>query len=148
MEAINSQRFKRFWAPLTERYLAHKEAMGWSSKIWEASELLKDSIDWWRVKTPVDGYAIGIKKGIYYTTETGKKLEVRKVAMWMEYGTGEQAEKGDGKPGFPGMPSRPLFRPLRIQIRKNIGRYYNLFINEFRDEIDEMLAEYLLTGEV
>jgi hypothetical protein len=39
-KAITSQRFKDSWEPLTEKYLAWKERMGYSKKIWEATKLL------------------------------------------------------------------------------------------------------------
>ena len=140
-KAITSQRFKDDWAPLTKRYLSWKKEMGFSKKIWECTELLKDSISYWRVD---NGFAIGIKRNAMYKTETGKTLEVRKVAQWMEYGTGDRAEGGKGTPGWPGMPPRPLFRPLRDNISKKIDVWFGKFIEEYADEIDTMLSMTIL----
>lgn len=140
VKAIDSQRFKRLWEDLTTRYLKHKKDMGWSTKIWEATGLLKNSITYWRVHRTPKAVAIGIKAGVLYPTETGKRLEVRKVAQWMEYGTGEQAEGGKGKNGFPGMPPRPLFRPMRDRMSKDISRYWRKFIHLYEQQIDDLLV--------
>ncbi len=141
VKAIDSQRFKRNWPPLSPKYLAFKEEMGWSLKIWERTSLLKDSITFWRVKTPVSGFAVGIKPGVTYTVgKNKKKLEVRKVAQWMEFGTGEKAEGGKGTRGWPGMPPRPLFRPLRERLSKDISRHFSRFVNDYGDEIDDLLV--------
>jgi len=138
--AIETQRFKRLWADLTPKYLKHKELMGWSTQIWEATGLLKNSIGFWRLHRAGVHYAVGIRSNAFYTTETGEKLSVRKVAQWMEYGTGEKAEDGKGKPGFPGMPARPLFRPMRDQMSKNIDFYFKKFLGDYHEEVDSVLA--------
>jgi hypothetical protein len=144
VRAIENQRFKRFWKSLTKRYLNFKKAMGWSTKIWEATELLKNSIGAWRVYRPINGFAVGIKQNVYYTTETGKRIRVLDVARWMEYGTGEQAEGGKGKAGWPGMPPRPLFRPMRDSMSKHIDRYWRVFVGENIEAIDSILAAFMV----
>lgn len=146
--AINDQRFINTWKPLSERYKQWKQAMGWSTNIWECTGLLKNSIGYWKITDPFKGWAVGIKKDVTYETETGKILSVRDVAMWMEYGTGEQAEGDKGKAGFPGMPPRPLFRPIQARLSRDVGKYYKKFLKDYDEEIDELMAKYLLGWEI
>ena len=141
------QRYKRLWKRLTKKYLKYKKAAGLSPQIWEATELLKESIGAWRVYAP-DAFVIGIKSTVYYPTEDGKKVRVLDVARWMEYGTGEQAEGGKGKKDFRGMPPRPLFRPLKDRLSKDLGRHYKSFIDIYHEEIDELLAATALGAEI
>jgi hypothetical protein len=145
-KAITSQRFIDQWAPLSERYLKYKKEMGYSTKIWECTSLLKHSIRSWPVGT--DAYAIGIDPKANYRTETGVDLNVRNVAMWMEFGTGERAEDGKGTPGWPGMPPRPLFRPLRDNMSRKINVWFSKFVDDYAEEIDTMLSMSLFGMEV
>lgn len=136
--AIDTQRYWDVWEPLNERYLEFKKAMGWSENTWERTSLLKESITWWSVGKK--GYAVGINKKAVYKLENGETLPVRLVAQWMEYGTGEQAERGNGKQGHKGMPPRPLFRPLRERLSRDIHRWYSKFIDEYAEDIDDILV--------
>lgn len=140
IDAIDNQRYKDGWDPLTPQWAAFKEDMGWSENIWEATGKLKDAIEFWKT---AKGWAIGINPHMYYPSKKNKskRVMVRDVALWMEYGTGEQAEKGDGRPGWPGMPPRPLFRPLRARVSKDIPRIWDDFLDKHGDDVDDLIAE-------
>lgn len=139
VRAIEEQRYGDVWTPLSPHYLLLKERMGWSDKIWEATGKLKASIDWWR-SPDKKGYVVGVSPKKYYRAANGDHILVRDVALWMEYGTGEQAEGGKGKTGWPGMPARPLFRPLRDYLSKHIDDFYRKFLYAYEDDIDDLLV--------
>jgi len=147
VRAIKEQRYKDTWEPLSEAYLKLKQRKGWSLNIWERTSLLVNSISFWSS----DGgrsYSVGIKPGIKYKEENNEELEVRSVAQWMEYGTGERAEEGKGKKGWPGMPPRPLFRPLREHISRHISDWFSKFVDVYAEEIDELLLMVVAGVEV
>lgn len=109
-KAIDKQRYRYRWKPLSFRYMYYKETYNLSLKIWEATGLLKNSI----VYRKRNGYyMVGIDP--YKKYKNG--VRVLDVAKCMEYGTSR-------------MPARPLFRPLFEYIRKNIRRYWDKFLKE------------------
>lgn len=136
--AIEDQRLAERWPALSEKYVEKKKEMGWSLKMWQRTGLLQKSIKAWKNDIP-EGYVVGIKQDVWYS-ENGKKIRVRDVARWMEYGTGERAEDGLGKRGWPGMPPRPLFRPIQVRLRKSITTHWRRFLDEYGDAVDELLA--------
>lgn len=109
VDAVNSQKYEGKWEPLTPEYKAWKVSQGLSSKIWEATSLLKDSISVWRSGS---AWVVGIEKNIRYP---GSNVPVYKVARWMEYGTSR-------------MPPRPLFRPVKDHIQRNMRSHWNDFL--------------------
>lgn len=138
-EAIKDQRYAHAWIPLSPQWLKLKEEMGWSENIWEATGHLLESISFWRTSK---GWVVGVDPKAKYRGKKfhGQTLSVRLVALWMEYGTGERAEGGKGTPGHPGMPPRPLFRPLRERMRRDMSRWWSIFLDEFGEEVDVLLA--------
>lgn len=131
VQAIDDQRYKSRWKPLTPGYKDWKKSKGWSTKIWEATGTLKFSIDYDNVS---DLILVGIDPYIKYDDGTS----VLQVARWMEYGTYK-------------MPERPLFRPILQYVRGNVKYFYNKFLKEGGDnnEIsyhkwsDRILQEYV-----
>lgn len=107
--AINSQRYKGQWEPLSKEYLEYKRRHGLSDKTWEATELLKNSISAYRSNNK---WVVGINPYIKYP---GTKTYVYKVARWMEYGTSN-------------MPARPLFRPVKKLITSRMRKYWHAFL--------------------
>jgi hypothetical protein len=144
-EAIDGQRYKDAWHPLSREWLDVKERMGWSWKIWEATGRLKEHIGMWYGSR---GWTIGVDPDAVYPHEywKDKRLRVKWVAQWMEYGTGERAEDGKGEPGWPGMPPRPLFRPLRERMSKDMPRFWEVFLEEHGEDVDELIAESLASA--
>jgi len=108
VRAVDNQRYAHDWEPLSVPYYEYKERNNLSLKIWEATSLLKDSIEVLRKR---DYFEVGVSKTQVYP---GTLVRVYRVARYMEYGTQD-------------MPARPLFRPLVRYIRKNIRRYWNKF---------------------
>lgn len=47
-------------------------------------------------------------------------------AAYVEFGTGEKAENGNGKPGFPGQKAQPFLRPILMDHKKEIQQLANL----------------------
>lgn len=131
VKAINDQRYKSKWKPLTPSYKDWKSKNGLSTKIWEATGKLKLSIDYDNVG---DVIFVGIDPYIRY--EDG--LQVLQVAKWMEYGTYK-------------MPERPLFRPILQYVKSNVKYFYNKFLKEgggsyevsYHKWSDRLLQEYV-----
>jgi hypothetical protein len=111
VKAINSQRYKGRWEPLSPEYLEWKKANNMSTKIWEATSLLKDSIGVWRSN---NRYVVGIKRNIKYPDSN---VPVYRVARWMEFGTSK-------------MPARPLFLPVKKLINSRLRTYWTEFLLE------------------
>lgn len=110
VEAIDSQKYKKSWAPLNPGYVAWKRKKGLSTNIWESTGYLKLNI----------GYNIHtkyIELGVNPSAKYKGGNSVLQVARWLEYGTKK-------------MPERPLFRPIIIYVRKNIKYFYQKFLKE------------------
>lgn len=111
VEAINSQRYRGTWEPLSPEYAEFKRKKGLSTKIWEATKYLKESIDVWRLR---DYYVVGVKRNVMYPNS---KTPVYKVVRWLEFGTSK-------------IPARPLFMPIKRSISSNIRTYWDKFLRE------------------
>lgn len=109
VDAINSQRYKSQWEPLTESYLEYKKANGLSTNIWEATSLLKESITFYKSG---NSYVVGVNRSLKYP---GSNVPVYKVIRWMEYGTSR-------------MPARPLFGPVKRRLEKNMRMLWEEFL--------------------
>ena len=74
------------WEKLTARTVANKKG---NSLIYLDKRIYINSISFWQ-----EGYSvnIGIKKGIIHP-HSKKKVEVWKIASWMEYGTSKMKER-------------------------------------------------------
>jgi len=111
-EAIDNQSYiynkYQNWEPLSIAYYEHKRKNNLSLKIWEATSLLKESITYWRSD---NNWVVGVPRNIYYQ-KTGVKVHT--VVRWMEYGNER-------------MPARPLFRPVRDRLSKDIRMYWERF---------------------
>jgi len=97
------------WEPLTEGYKKYKEKVGLSPNIWEATSLLVDSITYYKHD---NYYVIGIPPNIKYPNSN---VHVLYVAKCMEFGTKY-------------MPARPLFGPTIRFMRRNVRKYWELFL--------------------
>lgn len=126
VRAVNSQRFRAKWEPLSIGYLKYKKKHHLSTKIWEATEVLKDNIKAYRYR---DRWVVGIPKYIKYP---GTNLRVYKVAQFIEFGTTR-------------MPPRPLFRPIVDYLSKNIRRYWLRFLRE-KGVLREHESKYVRQG--
>lgn len=111
INAINSQRYRGQWEPLSPEYLEWKKQNGMSTNIWEATSLIKDSIDTWRNN---DMYVVGIKRKIKYPDSN---IPAFRVIRWMEFGTSK-------------MPARPLFLPVKRLINSRLRKYWEEFLME------------------
>lgn len=111
VKAINSQRYKSRWEPLTPEYLAYKKAKGLSTNIWEATSLLKESITYYKSG---DSYVVGVNKRLKYPDS---EVYVYDVIRWMELGTSR-------------MPARPLFAPVKRKLERNMRKYWESFLEE------------------
>lgn len=97
------------WIPLSVRYLEYKKEKGLSLKTWEATgELLK-----------------GLKFDKRHRAVTFDKRRRHKVSGLPYMTIARSNEYGDLT-----HPPRPLFRPIYLLMRKNIGRYYKEFLKE------------------
>lgn len=96
------------WEPLSIGYYEYKKKKNLSLNMWEATSLLKDSITYWRSNNV---WVVGVNRRKYYPDTL---VKVHTVIRWMEYGTNK-------------MPARPLFRPVRDRLSKDIRMYWNRF---------------------
>lgn len=99
------------WAPLTPGYAEFKKKAGLSPNIWEATGLLVNSIVYYREG---DTYVIGIDPKACYPNSNVKVLF---VAECMEFGTRY-------------MPARPLFGPTVNFMRRNVRKYWEMYLKE------------------
>lgn len=111
VKAIDSQRYKGRWEPLSPEYLEWKKQNNMSTNIWEATSLVRDSIGTWRNN---DVYVVGIKRNVKYP---GSNIPAFRVIRWMEFGTSK-------------MPARPLFLPVKRLINSRLRRYWEEFLIE------------------
>jgi hypothetical protein len=107
--AIETQRYKSKWEPLDPKYLAWKKSQGLSTKVWESTSLLKDSITAYRSNNK---WVVGINPRVKYP---GSGVPVYKVARWLEYGTSV-------------IPARPLFRPVKQLVQGRMRKYWDRFL--------------------
>lgn len=110
-KAINNQRFRAKWPPLSVEWLHYKQTHGLSLKCWEATGLLKRSI---KVFPTLWGWAVGPDPHMRYKRSG---VPVLAVARALEYGTRR-------------IPPRPLFRPTAEYIRKHIKDYWTVFLRQ------------------
>jgi len=111
VEAIDTQRYKRNWPSLSIPYYEYKQRNNLSLNIWEATGLLKNSIDYFKVQNK---WVVGINPFMNYPDTP---VRVFRVARYMEYGTEN-------------MPARPLFRPIQGYISRHIRRFWESFLDE------------------
>lgn len=106
--AIDTQKYKKKWKPLSPQYLAYKRRKGLSPIIWQATKQLKSSL---KVSQSKGVYTIGWDKRIRHNKS---KIPLYRLAKYMEFGTIK-------------MPPRPLFRFILDNMSKNISRYWKKF---------------------
>lgn len=111
IDAINSQRYKGRWEPLTPGYLRYKKEHGLSTNIWEATSLLKESITVYRSG---NSYVVGVNRNLKYPNSN---VKVYMVIRWMEFGTSR-------------MPARPLFAPVKRKLERNMRKIWESFLEE------------------
>lgn len=99
------------WKPLSAGYQKYKEKVGLSPNIWEATQELVNSITYYKHDTY---YIVGIPPNKKYPNS---KVKVLFVAECMEFGTKY-------------MPARPLFGPTLRFMRRNIRKYWELFLTD------------------
>lgn len=109
IKAINSQRYRGRWVPLSPEYAEWKRRTGLSPNIWESTSLLKDSISVYRSNNE---WVVGVNPYLRYPNS---KTYVHKVIRYMEFGTSK-------------MPARPLFRPVKKLIEGRMRKYWNEFL--------------------
>ena len=120
-KAIDTQKYKGKWKPLSSHYLAYKKKRGLSPIIWEATKELKTTLKVMHKKNHIE---IGWDRRLMHTsikgTHTNKKSKtpIYKIAKYMEYGTLR-------------VPPRPLFRLVYQAMSKNIRKYWNTFSKMF-----------------
>ncbi len=111
-KAIDNQRYiynnYKNWEPLSIAYYEYKEKKNLSLKMWEATGLLKNSITYWKSGSY---WFVGVSRDKIYPKTS---VKIHTVVRYMEYGTSK-------------MPARPLFRPVRDRLRKDIRIYWERF---------------------
>ena len=116
VNAIDNQRYKSTWKPLSLNYLTFKKKHHLSLKIWEATGHMKKSI---RVFKKGKFIAVGFDNRAIYPKSY---IQVNLVARFLEFGSRDNTHP----------PSRPLWRPLHVYVRKNIDRYYAAYVKELK----------------
>ena len=125
VKAIDNQRYAtKSWPSLSIRYLTYKRRHNLSLKMWEATGYMKKSL---KVFKKGDYIAVGFKQSDVYPKSLAK---VNTIARYLEYGGGAN----NSRP-----PARPLFRPITIYMRKNIGRYYKKYVKELKTKKKKFL---------
>ena len=123
VNAIDNQRYKSKWKPLSLNYMSYKKRHNLSLHIWEATGHMKKSI---RVFKKRNLIAMGFDDRTVYPKSY---LKVNLIARFLEFGSRDNSHP----------PSRPLWRPLQIYIRKNIGRYYKSYQKELANSKKQYL---------
>lgn len=110
--AIETQRYRWNWTPLSKKYVEQKMRKGLSLNIWEATGYLRENITVWRKG---ETYIVGLRT---YARNPigGRPLYI--IAKALEMGVPSK-----------NIPPRPLFRPIFNYVAKNIGRYLSHFLN-------------------
>lgn len=116
VNAIDKQRYIKKWKPLSINYLTYKQKHNLSLKIYEATGFMKEHI---RVFQRGKFIEIGFDRRARYPKSYAS---VNTIARYLEFGSRDNTHP----------PSRPIWRPLHIYIRKNIGRYYNSYQYELK----------------
>lgn len=106
--AIEDERFRNKWPPLSVTYVRYKQRHRLSMKMWKATGLLEQSIV---ARKRLGYWYVGVDPSKRYRNG----MKVIDIARCMEYGTSR-------------MPARPLFRPIFEDIRKNLGSYWDDFL--------------------
>lgn len=114
--AIENQRYTRKWKPLNLQYYTYKKKHHLSLKIWEATGHMRKSM---RVFKQGDYLAIGFDKRTIYPKS---KIQVNLIARFLEFGSRDNTHP----------PSRPLWRPIHMYVRKNISRIYKSYLKELQ----------------
>ena len=114
VDAIDSQRYKHAWKPLSLSYVTYKQKHNLSLKIYEATGQMRDSI---RVFKDGKYIGLGFPKNKRYPKS---HVQINTIARYLEFGSRDNAHP----------PSRPLWRPLQVYVRKNIWRYFMSYLNE------------------
>jgi len=127
VNAIDKQRFIRKWKPLSISYVTYKKRHNLSLKIYEATGFMKDNI---RVFSRGKYIEIGFDARTRYPKS---HVSVNIIARYLEFGS-----RSNNHP-----PARPLWRPLHVYIRKNIGRYYD----KYQKELKRTQKKYLMIRE-
>lgn len=112
--AIDNQRYKGKWKPLSIKYYEYKKAHKLSLNIYEATGNMKKSI---HVFKDHDYIAVGFNNRDLYPKSRAK---INLIARYLEFGSRDNAHP----------PSRPLWRPITMYVRKNIKRYYKDYVRE------------------
>lgn len=118
VKAIDSQRYKSKWEPLSPAYLEYKKKNNLSTKTWEATSLAKDNIGVWRSN---NRYVVGIKRDVKYP---GSNVQAYKVIRMLEFGTST-------------VPARPLFVRVKRLVSGRLRRYWEEFLDEEFGYLDE-----------
>lgn len=112
-EAIRSQKFKRKYEPLSEKYLKRKKRKGWHLGFWRASGYLMENIDVWEDKKDHAIYVGFLDTKIH--PESGTSCAV--IARTLETGS----EKRN-------IPARPLFSDLARALGKDVSRWFRKYL--------------------
>lgn len=119
-KALRTQKYAKYWDPLSEDYLEHKRRKGLDLRILIAT---KDYLE--------NGIGI-IRKGKKFIVgplpgkHKDSKLTYRKLARYLEYGTRN-------------MPARPLWRFLKPTFLKKARVIRRMYLAEMRNELKERL---------
>jgi hypothetical protein len=112
VKAINAQIYLSKWPPLARGYLEKKRQEGLSTKIWEATSELKNSL---KVKKS-RRITIGFDGRRHHKSSKEKLAD---IAKRVEFGSSVMR-----------IPPRPLFREVFRWMNANLGKYYLLYLKE------------------
>jgi hypothetical protein len=109
VKAIDTQRFKTKWPPLSFEYYTFKKRHHLSTNMWEATGFLKDHIVAFKKKGE---WVVGPDPDAIHPES---HVSLLFIARCLEYGTDK-------------IPARPLFRPLAAYISRHIDLYWRSFL--------------------
>lgn len=112
-EAIRTQKFKRKYDPLSEKWKKRKERKGWHHGFWRASGYLMENIDVWEDRKDHAIYVGFLDTKMH--PESGSSCAVIARAL----------EKGSEKNN---LPARPLFTDLARALGKDVTRWFRKFL--------------------
>lgn len=125
-QAIETQRMKSWWAPLTKRYLEYKKRKGLSINIWQATGYLKDAIKaYWSGSK--NAYVVGIDPSDvhpgprmwFIEYKPSRKRRPRRWLVspkegWYTLNIAKTLEFGSRSRQIP---ARPLFRRIAMEFK-------------------------------
>lgn len=116
-KAVQLQRFKVVYRPLSPKYLAQKKRLGRKLGFWQNTGYLIDNLTMWKVPSD-DVYKVGYPKDKLHPVSCTPLSHIMYIL-----------EKGSTKRNIP---ARPLFTPIMDAIMRDVSHKFHVFLKSYR----------------